>query len=290
VTTAVEHPAVSSSLEYVSRRFGVTYTEVPVDGRGLVDPDRIRAALRANTVLVSVIHANNEVGTIQALADIARLAHERGILVHTDAAQSVGKVPIDVFALGVDLLTIAGHKLYGPKGMGALYIRRGTSIDPLIHGGGQERGMRAGTENVASMVGLGAAAAIAAEGLPREEARLRSLRDRLHRLLQDRVPGVQLNGHPEYRLSNTLNVSFPGASGQAILAACPRIAASTGSACHAGETEPSPILTAMGLSRERALGAVRLSVGRWTASDHVEQSAHLLAEAYRAVVSRPVLT
>jgi cysteine desulfurase len=219
------------------------------------------------------------------MQEIAEVAHRAGALFHADSAQSAGKIEIEVADLGVDMLTIAGHKLYGPKGIGALYARRGLRIDPLIHGAGQEQGLRAGTENVASIVGLGKACDIARGDLANERARLTELRDRLHALLEARIPGLLLNGHPSVRLPNTLNVSFPEAIGQAVLEHTPDVAASTGSACHSGLTEPSPVLMAMGLPAERALGAVRLSLGRWTTERDVERAADLLAEGYLAATA-----
>ncbi|MDQ2743937.1 MAG: cysteine desulfurase [Chloroflexota bacterium] len=285
VTTSIEHPAVLNTVRYLEHRFGAECTIVPVDEFGLVDPDGIRAALRPNTVLVTVMHANNEVGTLQPIEEIGRITRERGILLHVDAAQSAGKIPIDVEALGVDLLAVAGHKIYGPKGMGALYIRRGTVIDPLVHGSGQEHGMHAGTQNVASMVGLGLAAELAAEDLPEEGPKLIALRDCLQTLLAERIPGLMLNGHPERRLPNTLNVSLPGALGPAVLAYAPGVAASTGSACHSGVNDPSPVLTAMGLPVDRALGALRLSLGRWSTNEDVERATDLLVQGYQAAGS-----
>jgi cysteine desulfurase len=200
------------------------------------------------------------------------------VLFHTDAAQSVGKLATDVGALGVDMLTVAGHKLYAPKGVGALYVRDGVSLEPLIHGAGHEGGRRAGTESLLGIVGLGAACALARHDLPQLEPRLRSLRDQLYEALAARVPGLALNGHPAHRLPNTLNVSVPGVTGDALLQRTPEIAASTGSACHAGHTEPSPVLTAMGVPADRARGAVRLSLGRNTTSEEVERAAALLGE------------
>ncbi len=284
VTTSVEHPAVLNTLGYLQRRFGVDHTVLPVDERGLLDPNVLRAALRPTTVLVTIMHANNEVGTIQPIEQIAAVTRDRGVLLHIDAAQSVGKIPVDVNNLGVDLLTIAGHKLYGPKGIGALYIRRGTTLDPIIHGSGQERGLRAGTENVAAVVGLGMACELAGRELSGPH-HLLELRDLLHRLLAERIPGTLLNGHPTQRLPNTLNVSLPGALGQAVLAYTPGIAASTGSACHSGASDPSPVLTAMGLPADRALGALRLSLGRWSTEDEMRRAADLLQQGYAAASS-----
>jgi cysteine desulfurase len=280
VSTTVEHPAVMNTLRYLEQRFGVAYTLVAVDDTGVLDLHALCTALASPTCLVSVMHANNEVGTIQPLARIAAIVHEAGALLHVDAAQSAGKVPIDVKAMGIDLLTIAGHKLYAPKGIGVLYLRRGVTIDPLVHGSSQELGMRAGTEPVASVVALGKAAELAREDVAAEAVSLTALRDRLHTGLAARIPGLQLNGHPTERLPNTLNVSAPGTDGQSWLGMTPDVAASTGSACHSASASPSPVLTAMGLSRERAAGAVRLSLGRWTTADEIDAATSALAESY----------
>ena len=268
VTTAVEHPAVLEPCRFVES-LGARVTVVPVDRHGLVDPDDVRRAIAPDTALVSVMHANNEVGTIEAVAEIARIARERGVLVHTDAAQSAGKIPVRVRELGVDLLSLAGHKLYAPKGVGALFVRRGVTLTPLVHGGGHEGGRRAGTESALLAAGLGAACRLA-ETDPCEE-RLRELRDRLWNGLRARLGDrVVLNGHPDRRLPNTVNVSFPGRYGDEILARIPEIAASTGSACHAGERALSPVLAAMGVPPRVGLGAVRLSVGRGTTEADVD--------------------
>ncbi|MBI3969195.1 MAG: cysteine desulfurase [Chloroflexi bacterium] len=285
VTSAIEHPAVRNTCRYLADRFGCKVTFVPVDRHGRVDPDDVRRAITPRTVLVSIMHANNEIGTVQPIAAIAAVAREHGIPLHTDAAQSVGKIPTRVDDLGVDLLTIAGHKLYAPKGVGALYVRRGTKLDPLVHGAGHEGGRRAGTENVAYMVALGAACELVGPKLKENAERLASLRDRLHHDLIGATPGLMLNGHPLQRLPNTLNVSFPGWDGEELLARCPEVAASTGSACHAGRTEPSDVLLALGLDREVALGAVRLSLGRYTTGDEIETAARALVRASRSGVS-----
>jgi cysteine desulfurase len=228
--------------------------------------------------------ANNETGAILPIATLAAIAHEHGALLHCDAAQAVGRIPVDVTESDVDLLTIVGHKMYAPKGIGALYVRSGLRLEPLVHGGGQEAGLRAGTENVALSVGLGMAARLAAEAIAAgEPKRLRELRDHLHTELDRSLPGrVELNGPAEARLPNTLNVSVRGIVGQDLLAAVPGIAASTGSACHSGATEPSPVLTAMGLSADRGLAALRLSLGRWSTSDDVTTAAHLITSAVNA--------
>jgi cysteine desulfurase len=285
VSSAVEHPAVLNTLSYLRERFNINFTLVPVDEFGQVDPESVRRALQPETVLVTLMHANNEVGTIEPIAEVAGITRARGVLLHVDAAQSAGKIPIDVNALGIDLMTVAGHKLYGPKGIGALFIRRGTQIDPLIHGSGQELGMRAGTENVASIVGLGKAADLALADLPEECERLCGLRDRLLERLCDSIPDLAFNGHPVRRLPNTLNVSFPGASGASVLGMAPSVAASTGAACHSSLSDPSPVLSAMGLSRERAAGAVRLSLGRWTTENDVKRAACSLADAHCMLAS-----
>ena len=268
VTTAVEHPAIVEPCRYLERH-GVDVTFVGVDTTGRVDPDDIAAALRPETVLVSVMHANNEVGTIQPIAEIARITREAGVLLHSDAAQSVGKIPTRVDDLGVDLLSFAAHKFYGPKGVGALYVREGTDLAPLMHGAGHEGGRRAGTENVLLDVALGAAAELAAD-LAWTRG-VRDLRDWLWLQLRDRWgERVVPNGHPTERLPNTLNVSFFGRDGREVLAAMPDIAASTGSACHSGGTEPSPVLAAMGVPREVGAGAIRLSLGRMTTREELE--------------------
>jgi cysteine desulfurase len=281
VTQLTEHPAVLHACRYLERWHGVEVTVLGVDGDGRVAPDRLAAAVGDRTVLVTVMHANNETGTIQPIADLAAVAHEAGALFHTDAAQSVGKVPVDVRVLGVDLLTVVGHKMYAPKGVGALHVRTGVPIEPLIGGGGQEGGLRAGTENVALSVALGAAADLAAAALDAgETTRLTGLRDLLHRRLDAALPGrVRLNGHPEQRLPQTLNVSVDGVRGDDLLAAVPEVAASTGSACHSGRTDPSAVLTAMGVPRERALGALRLTLGRGSTTGEVDRAAGLIARA-----------
>lgn len=283
IATEIEHPAVLNTLRYLKRRFGVEHTLVPVDSCGRVSAKDIQCALQPETVLISVMHANNEVGTIQPVEEISAIAKAAGVLLHADAAQTAGKIPVDVEALGVDVLTIASHKLYGPKGMGAAFIRRGVHLDPIIHGSGQEHGMRAGTENVASAVGMGEACRIALEELPEEEDRLRALRDHLTGLIQSRIPGSVVNGHPTLRLPNTLNVSLPGVQGHIVLGMSPGIAASTASACHSGSPDPSPVLTAMGIARESAMGALRLSLGRWTTLEDVTRAADMLVEAFRAI-------
>lgn len=279
ITTAVEHPATLRPVEFL-RRLGCEVTILPVDRHGLVDPDDVRRAITPRTALVTVMHSNNEVGTLMPVKEIAAVCRERGVLVHTDCAQSLGKVPVDVRDLGVDLLTVAGHKLYAPKGVGALFVRRGVALEPLIHGAGHEGGRRAGTENVPYIVGLGTAAEIAAKSLPAAAERLRELRDRLHQSLAAALGDrLTLNGHPEKRLPNTLNVNFGGHVGSELLAKVPGVAASTGSACHEGKVFQSPVLCAMGVPPEVGRGAVRLTVGRFSTAAEIDAAADLLARA-----------
>jgi cysteine desulfurase len=282
ITSAVEHPATLQPCAFL-QRLGAKVTTLPVDGSGRVDPDDVRRAIEARTRLVTVMHSNNEVGTLQPIWEIAAVARERGVLVHTDAAQSLGKLPVDVNELGVDLLTVAGHKLYAPKGVGVLYVRRGTRLESLIHGAGHEGGRRAGTENVPYLAALAQACEVARQSLPAAAERLRGLRERLWERLRAALgERVVLNGHPELRLPNTLNVSFVGHVGAELLAAVPEVAASTGSACHEGAVTQSPVLCAMGVPPELGRGAVRLSVGRFTTEDEVDRAAEALARAARA--------
>jgi cysteine desulfurase len=286
VVSAVEHPAVMAPALHL-RDQGWTLTVVPVDRFGQISIDQLASALRPDTALVSVMHANNEVGSLQPIREIARMTRERGILLHTDAAQSAGKLPLNVDKLGVDLLTLAGHKFYAPKGVGALYVRAGTPIRPALHGAEQEHGLRPGTENVAGIVALGAAAALARRSLPAASDHLRAVRDHLHRHLLAAIPELRLNGHPEHRLPNTLHVSFPGVSGRAMLGeAADVVAASVGSACHSERDAVSGVLAAMGTDAARAAGAVRLSVGRGTTLDEVERAADALACAWRQMHAR----
>lgn len=282
VTGAIEHPATSKPLEFLEQR-GARVSVVGVDRFGLLDPAAVEAAIEKETLLVSVMHANNEVGTVQPVAEIAAKARTRGVLVHTDAAQSLGKIPVDVRELGVDLLTIAGHKLYAPKGVGALYVRRGVQLEPLIHGAGHESGLRAGTENVPYIVALGRACEIAQLQLQENARKLLGLRDRLWRHLSDGLgDAIVQNGHPVLRLPNTLNVSFRGWIGAELLAAVPEVAASTGSACHDGHVAVSPVLAAMAVPVEVARGAVRLSVGRFTTKSEIDRAAALLIAAAKS--------
>lgn len=286
VVSAIEHPAVLAPA-MVLREQGWEVTVLPVDDLGRISVDALERSLRAETALVSVMHANNEVGSVQPIAEIARLTRERRILLHTDAAQSAGKLPLNVDELGVDLLALAGHKFYAPKGVGALYVRSGTPIRSVLFGAEQEHGLRPGTENVASIVALGAAAATAQRSLPAASEHMRALRDHLHQRLAAAVPNLQLNGHPENRLPNTLHVSFPGVSGRTLLGeAADVVAASVGSACHSEHDAVSGVLAAMGFDAARASGAVRLSVGRGTTRDDVERAAEALAWAWQQLHAR----
>ncbi|MEU3601458.1 cysteine desulfurase family protein [Streptomyces sp. NPDC006798] len=282
ITQATEHPSVRESCEDLRRWYGARITVLPVDGDGLVDPAALAAALTDETVLVSVMAANNETGALQPVPELAAAARARGALFHCDAAQAAGRIPLDVRALGVDLLTVVGHKMYAPKGVAALVVREGVALEPVVRGGGQEHGLRAGTESVALAVALGAAADLcvreAADGAP---ARLAALRDRLRRRLDEGLPGrVRLHGPADARrLPNTLNIGIEGIGGDVLLAGAPGIAAATGSACHSGVRAPSPVLTAMGLPGGRALESVRLSLGRWTTEAEVETAAAALLAA-----------
>lgn len=268
ITTQIEHPAIVEPCRFLER-LGARITWLPVDGTGRIDPNDLRQAITDDTILISIMHANNEVGTIQPINQCASIAREHAIPFHTDAAQSVGKVPVRVDDLGVDLLTIAGHKLYAPKGVGALYARNGMKFEPLIHGGNHEHGHRAGTESAMLTAALGKACELASD--LSSVARIKTLRDRfwsaLHQTFGDRVV---LNGHPVERLPNTLNVSFLGEIGSEIIAAMPEVAASTGSACHTGLVELSPVLRAMGISPEVGAGGIRFSLGRTTTARDID--------------------
>ena len=264
ITMSIEHPAVLNTCRYLEKRLGFKVTYVPVDKHGLVDPEDIR----------------------QAVEEIGEIAREQGILFHTDAAQSCGKIRVDVNELKVDLLTIAGHKLYAPKGIGALFIRKGFQIDSLIHGASQEKGMRAGTENVPYTVGLGKACELAGQALSEFGTNVKGLRDRLYQIIVDGLgtDRVHLNGHPERRLPNTLNISIRGIVGDELLSRIPEMAASTGAACHAGSTEPSSVLLEMGLSRELALGALRLTLGRWSTLEEIDIAAKLIVKQVKRIL------
>jgi cysteine desulfurase len=280
ITTKIEHPSIMNTALFLMED-GCDVTFLPVDAYGSLDPDEVKKAVRTDTILISVMHANNETGTIQPLAEIGAVAREHGVLFHTDAAQSVGKIETKVHDLGVDFLTIAGHKIYAPKGVGALYVREGVEIEPLMHGGGQEGGARSGTENVILNVGLGKACELILDTISDDMSRLRDLRDRLHDRMRSAIPDAVLNGHPEHRLPNTLYLSFPGMRGEEILKRVPDLCASTGAACHDQSLRLSHVLEAMGVGEEVGMGAIRLSLGRPTTEKEVDQAARLLIETVK---------
>jgi cysteine desulfurase len=279
VISAVEHPAVANTTCFLAK-LGFCVTVVPVDTSGRVDLEAVRQAITERTLLVSVLHGQNEIGTLQPLAAIAALAHAKGAFLHTDAAQTVGKIPVNVRDLDVDLLSIAGNKFYGPKGAGALWIRRGVQLEPLIHGGGHERGLRAGTENAAFAVALGKAAELAEERLPLYGSHVQPLRDRLYSAILSGVPDAVLNGHPEQRLPNTLNVSFPGVDSTELQGRVrDRVACSTGCGCHAGTTAPSTTLLAIGRTEALATAALRLTLGLETTKAEIDEAGAVVTTA-----------
>jgi cysteine desulfurase len=281
ITSTVEHSSVLQPLSYLEQKFGYKVTQLPVDKDGMVSPSDVEEAITSKTVLITIMHANNEVGTVEPIEEIGKIAKEKNVTFHTDAAQSCGKILVDINKLNVDMLTIAGHKLYAPKGIGALYTRKGTELDKFIHGAGQEKGRRAGTENVPYTVGMGRACEIASGNLSSYIKSIRTLRDRLHRSILDGLSEekVKLNGHPEKRLPNTLNISIKDIIGEDLLKRIPEMAASTGSACHAGSTKPSAVLLAMGISKEQALGALRLSLGRWSTREEIDEASRLIIKS-----------
>jgi len=276
ITTQIEHPAVIEVCKFLEQcGFEVTY--LPVDEFGLVNLSDLEKAIKPQTILITIMHANNEIGTIQPIEQISKLAKELGIITHTDAAQSVGKIPTDVNVLGVDLLSIAGHKIYAPKGIGALYIRRGLHLEKFIHGADHERGRRAGTKNVLEIVGLGKACEIAKRDLEKNMLQMREMRDRLHNGLRERLEGIKLNGHPEKRLPNTLNLSFQGIEANMLLSKIKDyVAASAGAACHAAGVEISYVLKAMNVPQKWARGALRFSTGRMTTSSEIKKAINII--------------
>lgn len=283
ITSAIEHPAVIETARYLERK-GAAVTYLPVDATGLVDLDALRDALTAKTGLVSVMHANNEIGTIQPIEEIVRIAHAKGVPVHTDAVQTLGKIDVKVDKLGVDLLSVSAHKVYGPKGVGALYIRKGTDIRPFLHGGHQERGLRAGTENTAGIVGFGEAARILEERARKDKPRLDALAEALKAGVEAKVPRARFNGHPERRVKTTLNFAFPGLEAEGILLslATKEIYVSTGSACSEASDEVSHVLTAIGLRPEIARSCIRMSLGR----ENTEADVARLLEELPGIVER----
>jgi cysteine desulfurase len=292
VTTTIEHHAVLNTCQELQRR-GVEVTYVPVGSSGIVDPEDVRRALRPETVLITVMHANNELGTIQPIAEIARIAKEADVIFHCDAVQSAGKLPLDVNQLGVDLLSISAHKIYGPKGAGALYVRTGTAIEPLFRGGHAERDRRPGTENVPGIVGLGKAADLARKQLAADTDRIGALRDRLEDELLERIPGVRVSGDRRRRVPNTTNLIFSGAGGEALLIALDLqgLECSTGAACSSGSVEPSHVLIAIGLSPDEARSSLRFSLGRPTTAEEIDGAVRMLpgvVERLRALSPRSV--
>jgi cysteine desulfurase len=284
VTVATEHKCVLESVQDLADE-GFSPILLPVRPDGLLDPDELRAALAVPTLLVSVMAVNNEIGVIQDISVLASIAREAGALFHTDAAQAAGKIPIDVRAMGIDLLSLSGHKLYGPKGVGALYVRRRprVRIAPLFSGGGQERGVRSGTLPAPLLVGLGEACRIAAAEMEGDTARIAALRDRLLSRLLDALPGIAVNGSTEKRIPGNLNLTFPGASATALMRAVPELCVSTGSACSSAEVEPSYVLRALGLDEARATRTLRIGIGRFTSAADIDFAANALAAAHASV-------
>ena len=281
ITSAVEHPAVIEVCRYLEGHdFRVTY--LPVDEFGMVHPQQVEGAITPETVLVSIMHANNEVGTIQPIAEIAEIAHRSSAMMHSDCAQSVGKIPVRVDELGVDLLSIAGHKLYAPKGIGALYIRPGLRLEKFMHGAGHEDGRRAGTENIIGMAGLGKACELIEQNLSRYASQMSRMRDRLEHGLLSASPDRKINGHPDERLPNTSSIAFRGLEADRILANLPSVAASAGAACHSDRVEVSHVLAAMNVPEEYAMGTLRMTVGRFTTAEEIDQS---IAEVNKVVTS-----
>lgn len=283
ITSTIEHPAVLNTCKWLEEQ-GYEVTYISVDRYGIIDLNELKDAVTDRTILITVMHANNEIGTIEPLRDIAEIAKENGVYFHTDAVQSVGKLSTDVAELGVDFLSLSGHKLYGPKGMGALYLKKGTKIDPLVHGGHHEMNRRAGTENVPGIIGLGKACEIAASEMESEVKELKRLRDKLSKGLTDRIDDVIVNGHPEHRLAGTLNISFKYVEGESILLSLDNegIAVSTGSACATGSLEPSHVLTAIGLPPEVAQSSIRFSLGR----DNTEKDVDRVLDVLRPIVKK----
>jgi len=280
ITSRIEHPAVLEPCRHLER-FGYSVTYLPVDRYGIVDPADLEKAIRPDTALVSIMHSNNEVGTIQDIKELARIASSRGIPFHSDAAQSVGKVRVNVEELGVDFLTVAGHKFYAPKGIGALYIKKGRTIPPMLHGAGHERGLRPGTENTAFIVGLGSAAMVAAPILDTEGKRQRALGQRLFDGLKQAGLSVHLNGHPEKKLPNTWNISFEGFTSTEVMEALAGVAVSPGAACHGDLVEPSHVLSAMGVDLSLARGAIRFSLGRETTEGEIDTVVEMIQNNLR---------
>jgi len=278
ITSSIEHPAVIEVCKYLAENgFSITY--LPVDEYGIVNPQEVEKAIRPQTILITIMHANNEVGTIQPIREIAEMSKKYNIVFHSDAAQSLGKIPVDVSELSVDLLSIAGHKLYAPKGIGALYIRHGVNLQKLIHGADHEMNMRAGTENVLEIAGLGKACEIAGRDLQKNTANLKEMRDAFYAGLKKAIPDIRLNGHPELRLPNTLSVSFQGIEANTLLSEVTEVAASAGAACHTDNVEISSVLQAMKVPEEYAMGTIRFSTGKYTTRDEIDKAVDFISKA-----------
>jgi cysteine desulfurase NifS len=280
ITSSIEHPAVIEVCKYLEQQgFEITY--IPVDNQGLVDTTEVEKAIKPTTILISIMHANNEVGSIQAIAEIGAVAKKHGVIMHTDAAQSLGKIKADVQAMNVDLLSIAGHKLYAPKGIGALYIRKGIVLEKLIHGADHERNLRAGTENVLEIVGLGKACEVAHNNLEENATHYQTMRDYFHNILQESLPQIRLNGPKDKRLPNTLNISFPKIEANTLIAKMPGIAASAGAACHSSGISVSQVIKAMGIPVDYAMGTIRFSTGRYNTKDQLKIAANMVIMAVK---------
>ncbi|NLE11177.1 MAG: cysteine desulfurase NifS [Actinobacteria bacterium] len=283
ITSVIEHHAVLESMEFLEKH-GYEVTKVPVDSGGLVDPEDVRKAIRPDTVLVSIMHANNEVGTIEPIAEIGKITREAGVLFHVDAVQTAGKLPLDVTELGVDMLSMSAHKFYGPKGVGLMYLRKRARISPLLHGGGQEKGQRAGTHNVPGIVGMAKALELAKDRMNEDALREGALRDRLWTALQENIEAVHLNGDPVHRLPNNLNVRLDGIEGESMILMLDMqgICVSSGSACTTGSLEPSHVLRALGIPAEHAHGSLRVTLGRATTAEDIDR----FMEVFPPIVAR----
>jgi cysteine desulfurase len=281
ITSSIEHPAILEVCRFLkNKNYETTY--LPVDGTGMVNPEDVKKNIRGNTILITIMHSNNEVGTIQPVKEIAEIASEYGICMHTDAAQSTGKIDLDSKKLGVDMLSIAAHKLYGPKGVGGLYLRKGLDIGNFMHGAGQEKGRRAGTENVSGIAGLGMACELAGKNLDQNSRHMKEMRERLYRGFVEGVEDIRLNGHPEQRLPNTLNLSFKGVKAGRILETIgPVVAVSAGAACHAASVEISHVLRAMGVPEEWAIGTLRFSTGTMTTEEEIDLAVEAVSETVK---------
>ena len=283
ITSAIEHHAVLDTCKFLAKN-GFEVTFLPVDKFGMVDPDDVAKAIRKETTLVTIMHANNEIGTIQPISEISKLTREAGVALHTDAVQTLAKIPVDVNDLGVEMLSLSAHKIYGPKGIGALYLRKGTRLQPIMYGGGQERKLRSGTENTPGIVGFGKAAEVGARELEQESSRIKGLRDKLLQRVLDEIPSVTLNGHPERRLPNNANVSIAYVEGESLVLSLDLegIAASSGSACSSGSLKPSHVLQALGLPHELMHGSLRMTLGR----DNNEEDIDYVIEALKTIAAR----